>query len=102
MNRTLHNHVRSVLSRLSIDTRSRVYASLHASFCRAHKKGTQPAKRTDPVQTAARFALLFFPTRMMNGHDRNPVKEKQMSTNTIDTEKTATPEPGAPQPKTKR
>jgi Protein of unknown function (DUF3489) len=46
--------------------------------------------------------LLFFLTRVMNGHDRNPVKEKQMSTNTIDTEKTATPEPGAPQPKTKR
>ena len=42
--------------------------------------------------------LLFLPTRAMNGHDRNSVKEKKMSTNTIDDEKgndagTRVPEP---------
>jgi hypothetical protein len=36
----------------------------------------------------------------MNGHDRSPVRRNTM--NTIDTERTTTPEPGAPQPKGKR
>jgi hypothetical protein len=38
----------------------------------------------------------------MNGHDRSPVRINVMSTNTIDTEKTTTPELGAPQAKSKR
>jgi hypothetical protein len=36
----------------------------------------------------------------MNGYDRSPVRRNTM--NTIDTEKTTTPEPGAPQAKNKR
>jgi len=55
-----------------------------------------------PGANRRRFALMFLPTGVMNCHDRNPVKEKLMTTNTIDTEKATTPELGAPGAKRKQ
>jgi hypothetical protein len=45
---------------------------------------------------------MFFLTRVINGHDRSPVRRNTMNTNTIDSEKATASEPGAPQAKGKR
>ena len=52
----------------------------------------------DPIVT--RFRLQFLTAGMMDGYDRNPVEEKRMSTNTIESEQNALTD--APKPKRKR
>ena len=48
------------------------------------------------------FHLLFLPFRAMNCHDRNPVKERRMSSDAIESESTGKPAPEAERPKSKR
>jgi hypothetical protein len=51
----------------------------------------------DPI--VCRFDLMFLPTGVMTCHDRNPVKEKPMSKNAIDSENNGKPAPDTAKPK---